>query len=77
MRFDHYEKQFDWIAAIIWTWLILVTAHSVWLNYKDIRAERRMTDIENYQGPQMPTEWTLVSGKVVLYQSPYYVQVCP
>lgn len=77
MKYDHYESNINWLALIIWTWLTLVTAWGVWMTYKDIQSDKRMTDIENWQGPAMPTEWTIVNGKVTLYQSPYTIQVAP
>jgi hypothetical protein len=77
MRYDHYESNVDWFAAVLWCLLLCLFVWNGIREHKLMRLERRLNDLEMYQGPATPTEWTLINGKVVLYQSPYTVQVTP
>lgn len=77
MKYDHYESHTEWLLVLLWTLILCLCICFGILGYKYKKLESRMDTMEMYQGPQMPTEWTVVNGKVVLYQSPYYVQVTP
>jgi hypothetical protein len=74
MKYDYYESRFDWHAAAVWLILATIIIGGIY-GYRELK--KAVDIVEMMQGPATPTEWTIVNGKVVLYQSPYYIQVTP
>ena len=77
VKFDAKKVKINWSNLFIILYMIITGVAGIIGTYMYVKIDRRVDNVELFQGPAVETEWRLRGGKVCLMQSECTMQIVP